>query len=409
MQIVARGTVVAGEQGTALQSCTFPQVCVLPSGRWLCGYRTAPHKAAVAGQRVLLIHSDDEGCSWSRPVEPFTPPSIEGKPGVFRCVAATSLGGRKVLATLCWVDCSHPSLPFFNEDTEGLLDTRIFLARSEDNGDTWSQPEPVNTAPFNCPTPITGPALVLANGDLACQFELNKPYYDPTAWRHASVLMFSRDGGETWQEHTIVNSDPENRLFFWDQRPGVLPEGRILDLFWTFDRKRATYRNIHACESNDHGRTWSAMWDTGLAGQPAPPVPLADGSLGMVYVDRNGSPQIKMRSSSDGGRTWPEVSEILIEHPQLADQNWEKSSLQDAWSEMTAFSLGLPSAAVTNNGDVVVVYYSGSSTDQTDIKWARVKAAKNPRIDSGIAVVQHEGSRRPQSPHALSRSTIRRE
>ena len=86
-------------------------------------------------------------------------------------------------------------------------------------------------------------------------------------------------------------------------------------------------------------------------------------------------PQIKMRASYDGGRTWPEDSEIVIERPQLAHQNREKRSMQDAWSEMAAFSFGLPTTAVAPNGDTVVVYYSGPATDQTDVKWARVKVA----------------------------------
>jgi hypothetical protein len=215
---------------------------------------------------------------------------------------------------------------------------------------------------------------VLANGELALQFELNKTYYDPAPWHHASVLMFSSDGGRTWPRHTLASSDPENRIFYWDQRPGSLPDGRLLDLFWTFDRKGAVYWNIHARESSDFGRTWSEMWDTGVPGQPAPPVPLADGSLGMVYVDRSGAPQIKMRASRDGGRTWPDDTEIVLERPQLAGQTREKHSMQDAWSEMAAFSLGLPATATARNGDTVVVYYAGYSTDQTDVKWARVKA-----------------------------------
>ena len=286
----------------------------------------------------------------------------------------TSLGGRQVVAVLYWVDSSDPTLAFFNETTEGLLDSRIFLAWSDDDGDTWSKPERVNTEPFVCPTPITGPALLLGNGDLAIQFELNKTYYDPAPWHHASVLMFSQDGGRSWPEHSLASSDPENRMFYWDQRPSVLPDGRVLDLFWTFDRKEAVYRNIHARESLDHGRTWSAIWDTGVPGQPAPAVPLSDGSLGMVYVDRSGAPEIKMRVSRDGGRTWLADSEIVLERPQLANQSWQKSSMQDAWSEMAAFSLGLPATAVARNGDMVAVYYSGLSTDQTDIQWVRVKA-----------------------------------
>ncbi len=267
----------------------------------------------MAGQRALLTHSDDEGRSWSIPADPFVPPAIDGRPGLFRCCAVTSLGRRRVLAALAWVDHSDPSLPFFNETTEGLLDTKIFLAWSEDDGDTWSTPQPMDTAPFACPVPITGSPIVLANGDLACQFELNKHYDEESPWHHRSVLMFSRDGGHSWPEYVLTSDDPENRIFYWDQRPAVLPGGRVLDLFWTFDRTRPVYLNIHARESNDHGRTWSDYWDIGIPGQPAPAVPLADGTIGMAYVDRTTVPQIKMRASSDAGRTWPAQSEIVLE------------------------------------------------------------------------------------------------
>jgi hypothetical protein len=327
----------------------------------------------MMGQRALLTFSDNEGAAWSEPVDPCIPPPVDGKPGLFRAVAVTSLGGRRLLATLFWVDHSDPALPFFNEKTEGLLDTRIFLARSEDDGNTWSRPRQMETAPFDCPTPITGPVLRLANGELACQFELNKHYNDPAEWRHVSVLMFSRDGGKSWPEHVLASSDPENRVFYWDQRPAVLPDGRILNLFWTFDRQRSAYLNIHARQSDDHGRTWSEMWDTGVPGQPAPPVVLANGGLGMVYVDRTGPPLVKMRSSTDGGHTWPDQSEIALDQPTVASQTIKKQNMQDAWAEMAMFSIGLPATAILPDGDVLVVYYTGPSTDQTDIKWVRIR------------------------------------
>jgi hypothetical protein len=276
---------------------------------------------------------------------------------------------------LCWVDHSDPSLPFFNETTEGLLDTRIFLAWSEDEGDTWSQPRQVDTAPLNVPTPITGPVLRLPDGELACQFELNKPYHDLETWRHASVLMFSNDGGESWPEHVLSSSDPDNRIFYWDQRPAVLPDGKILNVFWTFDRDQSAYRNIHARQSVDHGRTWSELWDTGVPGQPAPLIPLPADRLGMVYVDRTASPLLKMRVSADGGRTWPDDSEIVIARSSQERQTREKRNMQDAWAEMADFSIGLPATAIAQNGDVLVVYYAGSSTDRTDVKWARIRPA----------------------------------
>ena len=374
MKIIARGTIASSRDETPFQSRAFPRICVLPSGRWLCGFRAAPSKATMTGQRAMLTFSDDQGATWSEPVEPFIPPPVDGKPGLFRGVAITPLGERRILAVLDWVDHSDPSLPFFNETTEGLLETRIFLAWSEDDGNVWSEPVLMDTAPFDCPTPVTGPVLCLANGDLACQFELNKHYHDPKPWHHSSVLMFSKDGGKTWPEHVLASNDPDNRIFYWDQRPAVLPDGQIVNLFWTFDRKKAVYRNIHARRSDDNGRKWSQMWDTGIPGQPAPSVILPDGRLSVVYVDRTASPLLKMRASKDGGRNWPECTEIVLDRASQGNQTKDKQSMQDAWAEMAAFSLGLPATAITRNGDVLVVYYTGPSTNQTDIKWVRVGA-----------------------------------
>jgi len=378
MEIIARGVLFAGEKGTDHQSCAFASIAALPSGRWLCGFRAAPTKGATTGQHALITWSDDEGRSWSLPAgggpRPFAPPPIDGTPGLFRAAYLTALGGARVLVALMWVDHSDPSLPFFNEKTEGLLDSRIFFSQSADGGAAWSAPALMDTSPFNVPTALTGPALVLPSGEWACQFELNKHYYDTTVWRHKSVLMFSRDEGKSWPDHAITSSDPENRIFYWDQRAGVLDDGSIFDPFWTYDNKAAVYLNIHARRSTDNGRTWSEMWDTGVPGQPAVPVSLPDRRVAMVYVDRTGSPAIKLRLSGDGGRTWPQSSEMTLYQAQLPAQTERKGSMQDAWSEMAKFSVGLPATTALANGDLLVVYYAGAETDHTSIEWVRVRA-----------------------------------
>lgn len=373
MHIVDQGTVFASQAGTDRQSCAFPGVCVPPDGRWLCTFRAAPAKLATAGQHVLLCESRDQGRSWSAPREIRRPPCIDGKPGLFRAGHVTALPDGQLLAVLYWVDHSDPQAPFFNEETQGLLDSRIMLCRSADGGARWSAPRRVDTTPFDMPTPITGPVLLLGNGELACQFELNKAYDDPGVWRHRSVMMFSADGGITWPEHALISDDPDLRVFYWDQRPAVLKDGRILDLFWTYDNLAGAYLNIHARESRDHGRTWSQMWDTGVPGQPAPAVETADGRLAMVYVDREGAPAIRLRTSGDGGRTWPAGTTKNLYETALASQTRRKQSMQDSWAEMGAFSVGLPATACLPDGGVLVVYYAGPQTDRTDIRWARVQ------------------------------------
>ena len=372
MKITNRGTVYRNETDPAHRSCTGPSICLLPSGRWLCSFAAAPVKSQTV-REALLSSSSDEGKSWSEPIAPFRPCPADGKPGAFRNIYLTLLGAKQVLASLLWVDQSDPGLPFFNETTEGLLDTRVFFSTSDDEGATWSQPRSMNTAPFHVPTPLTGPTLVLPSGEWVCQLELNKPYFDPAPWRHSSVLMFSKDEGRSWPEHALVTDDPELRIFYWDQRPAVLAGGRMLDVFWTFDRKPAVYLNIHARESRDNGRTWSALWDCGIPGQPAPPLPLVDGRLALVYMDRTAAPLLKLRVSSDGGRSWPNETELILYEPDVASQSWDKKSMQDAWAEMGKFSVGLPSTARTKEDDIIVAYYAGAHTDRTGIEWVRVR------------------------------------
>ncbi len=363
-------------EGTDRQSCAFPDICVLPSGRWLAACRAAPIKAGTKGQHILLSFSDNEGKSWSEPYSPFHPQMIGSRYGLFRGGYLTSLGGNKLLAALCWVDHSNPELPFFNPQTEGILDTKIFFSLSEDDGKTWSEPELMDTSPFNCPTPLTGPVLILSDGEFACQFEINKHYYDTSVWHHFAVMMFSKDGGRTWPEYVITAEDPENRIFYWDQRPAVLKDGRILNLFWAYNYAESSYLNIHARESKDNGRTWSEIWDTGVSGQPARPVSLPDGRVVMVYVDRFGVPSIKMRISSDDGRTFPAETESTMYRINGSIQKKEEGSIQNAWAEMEKFSIGLPITALLHNGDILVLFYAGSETDKTDVRWVRVKIEK---------------------------------
>ena len=374
MKIIDKGIIFKGEKDSDHQSCAFPGICVLPSGQWIGSCRAAPSKKGTVGQHPLLSLSNDQGKTWSQAFNPFVPPAIDNKPGLFRSARLTPLGGQRILAAISWVDHSDPSLDFFNEETEGLLDTRIFFSISEDNGHTWSNPELMDTSPFNIPTPFTGPVLVLPNGDIACQFELNKHYYDISVWRHSSVMMFSKDNGKTWPEHVIVSNDPENRFFYWDQRPGLLSDGKILDLFWTYDNQAAAYINIHALESLDNGRTWSKLWDTGLPGQPGPPVSLPNGAIAMVYVDRTANSIIKLRVSEDNGITWPDTSEIILYNAETESQTWNKKTMEDAWAEMGKFSVGLPDTSLLQNGDILVVYYAGMKPDMTDVQWVRVRA-----------------------------------
>jgi hypothetical protein len=374
VMVVDSGVVAASKPNSAYASNAFACACVLDNGRWLCVWRAAPRKSATIDQHVLVSWSDDAGRTWREPIEPFSSlPDVNGVPGVCRAAAFTPLGGNRVLATLYWVDHSQPSRPFFNETTNGLLNSHIFTAISDDAGVTWSEPRYLDKQPFDCPTPITGPILLLPDGRWACQFELNKHYEEIAPWEHRSVMMFSSDRGATWPQHAITSSDPENRVFYWDQRPSVLANGTMMNAFWTFDTQTSKYLSIHTRVSHDGGQSWSDYHDTLVSGQPAPIISLSGDRLGMVYVDRTLAPAIKMRVSQDHGRSWPDESELIIHQAMTLPPRETRANMNDAWEEMSKFSIGLPSTYRLSDNEVLVAFYAGDGPDQTSIRWARVR------------------------------------
>jgi hypothetical protein len=276
-----------------------------------------------------------------------------------------------------WQDASRPELPLFNPKTEGNLDMRLCLSISSDRGQTWSAPVRLSEHPHdNVPVALTGPILIMPDGRWAASFELSKSYDDPTPWRHAAVMTFSTDGGKTWGDVATVAKDPNRAQFYWDQRPQVMRDGSVVSLLWTWNNASGKYDNIHATVSRDSGRTWAKPWDTGVQQQPAPPVSLSNNRIAMVYVDRAAEPVIKMRVSTDGAKTFPAASELLVhKQPRLKSQNVNKSSGDsvDAWMEMEKFSLGLPDAVALSDNEVLAVFYAGPDSDHTDIRWARIR------------------------------------
>jgi hypothetical protein len=373
LKVAARGTVVASRPGTECQSHIAPWCCVLPGGRWLVSYRAARTKINTL-QRAMVTWSDDEGRTWSEPSAPFADHRIAGKLGQFRHMQCAALGGKRLVASLWWVDASEPHKPFFNEKTEGIFDSQLFIAFSDDGGAHWSEPTPVHTEPFDrFPCPPTGPILLLPNGEWAAQFEPGRPYDRVEKHHFMSAFIFSRDQGKTWGNAVQPPHDPEHNICYGDQRATVLADGTLLDFFWTFDARTGQYLNIHASASKDSGQSWAPLWDTGVAGQPGTPAQLADGRIALVFIDRSGSPAVKVRLSDDGGRTFPASTEVIAHQPGLAPQTREKQGIKDMWAEFQQlYSIGHADSKALADGDLLATFYTGPSTDQTDIAWVRL-------------------------------------
>ena len=288
-----------------------------------------------------------------------------------------SLGGRTVLIAFAWQDYGDPDRPCFNPTTSGSVDFKEFFAISEDEGETWGELTKIDDAPFDAtPTALTGPIRVMPNGDWACQFETNKTYDAPGPWPLEAVMMFSSDKGKTWPRFVKHAFDPARRLIYGDARPRVMPDASVLCFYWTFDTVAAKTLNIHATQSDDEGRTWTVPWDTGVPGQAAPPILLPSGDVVIAYVDRTDEPTIKVRTSHDRGRTFPDHTELALRRSISPDRrHGNHKDVHDWVEDIKLYTIGLPDTATLNDpAEFVVVYYNGIDQDHTDLEWIRLRA-----------------------------------
>jgi hypothetical protein len=369
MHLLAHGILARGTPGSSRAILTFPQVAVLADGTLLATCRAGSSKDSD-DEEIELYRSFDNGQSWQRPTRPFAAATVGGASGTLKLCYLTPLAPDRLLAAAMWVDrTSYPGQPLFNAATEGCLPMAIVLAESTDQGQSWSawrqapMPEEIG------PPSLTNPVMRLADGSLAMSIETNKHYHEPSPWRQRVVFFHSHDEGQVWHGPVIVGYVPTGRIFNWDQRCAVTPDGRVGAFAWTYDTQTTRYLNIRRRMSSDHGRSWSPPQDLGFADQAAHPAVLPDGGVVLAWVDRFGTHSIRARMAPDMAAPFDPAGEVVLyTHGEAAEQGDDTGALL---AEMGLWSFGLPYAEALPDGTALVMYYAGNAA-QMDIRWARL-------------------------------------
>lgn len=370
MDMIETGILVRGVQETARAIMTFGHVLVLADGIVLATCRAGTTKDSP-DETIEFFRSHDGGRTWPESWRPFGETRVDGLFGSLKHCYLTELAPGHLLAASMWVDReSYPGQGLFNAETEGCLAMAILLAESTDGGQTWSAWRKVPMPGEIGPPSLTNPVLKLADGSLALSIETNKHYHDRSKWYQKVVFFHSTDLGQTWSSPVVVGFDPTGRIYNWDQRCGVAPDGRIVTFNWTYDTETTRYLNIHRRISSDNGHTWSAAEDLGFADQAAHPAILPDGRIVLPWVDRFHTHSIRARLASSIDAPFDPASEVVIyTHGKAAKQDDNTGELL---AEMSLWTFGLPYSETLPNGDVLVVYYAGTEKAM-DIHWARLR------------------------------------
>ncbi len=372
MKIVARGTLHQGEVGSNRAVATFPMVLGLKDGRVLATYKAGPNKDSDRAT-LELCWSEDQGQSWTEPIT-LESPRIRGKKGSLWVAYPTQLSSGRLVLVSMWVDReSFPGSKIFHSETEGCLPMTVLWSESDDGGRSWSPWRVIPTPDELGPPSVTSPLMELAGGRLALSVETNKPYLDASKWYQRVVYLYSEDEGRSWSAPHTVSQDPTGRMFNWDQRAGVAPDGRIVTFTWYFDSQEGNYLNIQRRISLDEGWSWSDPEDLGFTDQAATPAILPDGRTVLAWVDRFGTQSIRARLAPAIDAAFPAETEIVIyDHAAvLRSRPSAGVNMADTLDVMSAWSYGLPYATVLSNGEVLLVYYAGL-TERMDVKWVRL-------------------------------------
>ncbi|MDP6775567.1 MAG: sialidase family protein [Candidatus Latescibacteria bacterium] len=371
MDIIETGILARGEPGTQRAALTFPTVTALSDGSLLATYRAGSTKDAE-DEAVEFRRSTDSGVTWEKPYRPFPETHLHGLRGSLKLCYVTEVCPGRLIGACMWVDReTYPGKPLFDAGTEGCLPMVILMSESDDGGQSWSPLREVPMPDDIGPPSLTNPLIALPDGTLVMSIETNKQYEDASKWHQRVVTFRSADDGQTWDYAISSGEDPTGRIFNWDQRAAVSPDGRIATFTWTYDSEEARYLNIHRRISSDGGCSWSPAEDLGIADQAGHPAVLPDGRTVLPWVDRFGSASIRARAARSIDARFDHNSEVILYAHREASTDSPTDDMGELLSDMSLWTFGLPYAEALPDGDVLVLHYAGSEQSM-DIHWSRL-------------------------------------
>lgn len=368
VRLVDRGSIYdAGTPPPERRSCAFTSLAVLSDGSFRCSFRAAPGRDMPGGK--LRIMGSRDGRHWDV-VHPGLTIELDGIVGDMYAGYLAELTPGVMTGSFVWVDRSDPNLSFVHPETAGVLEMRNLVATSTDGGATWSDWRELDLGP-DTGCSCTGPIFEAEPEVLAFPYETWKSYEDPSPGSHTASLRLARDGGRTWDERRIVAADPEERIFYWDQRIAVHPStGELVAMFWTHDRELGTDIDNHIAWSSGVDDPWTMPISTGWSGQHCQPVALGGDMLAAVHTERSAPGGIIVRLSDDFGRTWDAAPPLRIYDPTTPAAN-TGGSFEEFWQSMMQWPFGHPRAVVTPEEQLLVAWYAGLD-DVIGMRWARI-------------------------------------
>lgn len=375
MQIEDRGIIFDPSlESEGRDVVSFVEMAETSRGTLLATFQQGTEKNA-ADTMVVVCRSSDRGQTWEKLSGEFAT-TMGGVAGSLSSGSIVEVEPGRLLLIATWFNRSDPDRPLFDPVSEGILPSKQLKAFSEDEGQTWSDWEEIDTGGLKACS-ITGRILRWSDGTLGFAFESLKEYGDPAPAAPGAWCALSRDGGQTFDAPIAVARDPQHRILFWDQRLCVGSEvGEMIGLFWTHNLDQKCDLTVHFCRRQllQGGDQLTVLPQaTSIAGQIATPLILDSGCWLAFVVDRNEPGRLLIFQSDDEGVSWHE--ELTIHSQAEAaklSQGRDNIDYAEYWEDMEKWSFGHPVIRPLDKHTVLAAYYAGDPK-HTAIHWARIR------------------------------------
>ncbi len=202
---------------------------------------------------VGIIHSYDDGATWTPPRELFNHPA------------------RATWATEIFTEGEKPLLFFccHNEETM-FTELRTFMAGSTDSGKNWTEPHSINGVPHNM---VVRQGRILSDGSWLFPVYWTsqqggwdafwpmpgEPMPGMLKWTSCSGVLKTSDGAKTFSLHGAIYREDGGAS--WEPEVTELEDGHLL----MFIRSDIEDKALWKSESFDYGLSWTAMEKTNIS------------------------------------------------------------------------------------------------------------------------------------------------
>jgi len=311
-----------------------PRAAVLPHGGIVCSFMLQSG-FGINDFKPQLAFSHDGGRSWTEPRLIW--PHLVDK---LSCIGQVSTipGTNSLLFYGVAFPVEIPGEIYWRDDILGLKQNSLMWARSDDGGQTWSEPHLV-ALPHPGSAEAQGPICVTKDGTWLASYA---PYrnWDPAAEFELNCLMQlrSEDEGKSWSFSRIMTfaEHDSGAAESWIAECG----GVLLASCWhtNLAETGGDFSNKVAVSVNG-GRSWSGPLDTGIQGQSTALLTLDARRVLLVYNQRKlGEPGIRaaVLDPHDGG------VEIIADEMLWAAKTATRSNSSGDHADWTDFAFGEP-------------------------------------------------------------------